>query len=63
MVIATLRCGGLNRARGKKEGMGERKLKMGILGEGKLKEFREKMDTEVIGRMEEEGIDTLLEKF
>ncbi|XP_033221150.1 myb-like protein X [Belonocnema kinseyi] len=58
-----MRCGGSTDRIGKKKEKGENKVKMGIWGEEKLREFREKIENEKIGGWEEKGVDTLLEKL
>lgn len=47
----------------KKERNEEKDIENRQLGEDKLRIFKEKMKDAKVGSMEEEGVDTLLEKF
>ena len=62
-VVITLREKGKKRDRRGKGGVGERKVKMGLWGEEKLREYREKIERENVGSTEEEGVDEMIRKL
>ena len=61
--VTTLRGEGKKRDRMGKGGAGERKVKMGLWGEEKLREYREKIERENVGSPEEEGVDEMIIKL
>ena len=62
-VVTTLRTEGKKRDRRGKGKVGERKVKMGLWGEEKLREYREKIERENVGSTEEEGVDEMIIKL
>ena len=59
-VVKRLRREGKKRVRRGKGRVRERKVKMGLWGEEKLREYREKIERENVGSTEEEGVEKMI---
>ena len=62
-VIATLKCGKWRRERRRKEGVAEKRAKMGKWGEEKIRKYMERMEEEKVENEDGGGVDNFLSKM